>query len=451
MPKVTRERSTWPPVAVDSKESLMKVKIAGCYGPNIRRCFNRRLTWCSSQDNIYCDISNQQCKGGTKVRSPCFDRSDGYQSLPASTARLLTTKAKHKSIAGKPHHGGSGAVDSLRLRYDILRARADLRALEDRRTVARTPYSEMDGQRKGDLSHSHPTSIIKSILESHIDNSHMASSPRLQILVEGPYSFNVTSTSISEAQASVSQLSLLVARLVENNEKMYQRMLAKSAHSESIGSIPPHLTDIATDKGATTTFENAHFVDGDGVLDEEESLVPVEKCQELVRNRTSPVPHEAETSEAITNTIALAFEKDLKASRPYLRALRRCSIGTLSSSIAPSMGWSFFSGTSLADISCLSVVNLPVVPLDLWNGDRYQLARSVPTSDTQSCRALQSDIPSRATLHQREYLSTNAVTIARIIEHRSHSGGYFGLGANRDSLHLGCGKLVLLGMISSTL
>ena len=316
--------------------------------------------------------------------------------------------------------------------------------------MARIPHSQVDGHGKGDLSYSHPTSIVESVAQSRADNAYMASCPRLQVLIEDSHSFDSASTSISEAQASVSRLSLLVAQLVESNETMYRRMLANAAHSESAGSIlfPP--TDVAKDNKGSIDLENAHLdKPSDVATDEAQSLDPAEKTREPI-SEPDLVTQRAEFFDGMTSTSCLTFEKDLKASRPYLRALRRCSGGTLSSSIAPSMGWSYFSGISLADISCLSVVSLPIVPQDLWNGDRYLLSRSIPTSDTESHRSLQSLFSNRAILHQKEHLSTDAATIARIIEYRSLSGGYFGLGSNRDSLHLGCGKIVLLGMTSNS-
>lgn len=65
------------------------------------------------------------------------------------------------------------------------------------------------------------------------------------------------------------------------------------------------------------------------------------------------------------------FDHDLKCSRVYARAVWRSSAFSVSSSAGRSVGWSIFSGLSLADISDLSVISLPLSAADIWNGERY--------------------------------------------------------------------------------
>ncbi|KAL9614073.1 MAG: hypothetical protein Q9167_001427 [Letrouitia subvulpina] len=71
------------------------------------------------------------------------------------------------------------------------------------------------------------------------------------------------------------------------------------------------------------------------------------------------------------------FEHDLSSSRVYSRVSRAFNRksdpypGSLLSS-ERSMGWSFFSGMSLADVSDISVVSLPISAIHLWNGSRYR-------------------------------------------------------------------------------
>lgn len=71
------------------------------------------------------------------------------------------------------------------------------------------------------------------------------------------------------------------------------------------------------------------------------------------------------------------FEHDLRSSRVYSRVSRPFNRksdpypGSLLSSEL-SMGWSFFSGMSLADISDISVISLPISATRLWNGSRYR-------------------------------------------------------------------------------
>lgn len=67
------------------------------------------------------------------------------------------------------------------------------------------------------------------------------------------------------------------------------------------------------------------------------------------------------------------FDQDLKNSRPYTRAMARNSVWSTGSSAVHTVGWSCISGVSLADVSEISVIGLPVSPYELWNGHHYVL------------------------------------------------------------------------------
>ena len=74
---------------------------------------------------------------------------------------------------------------------------------------------------------------------------------------------------------------------------------------------------------------------------------------------------------------SFSFEQDLRRSRVYTRVSRR--IGrrsdpdpmSLPSSAGCSIGSSFLSGLSLADVSNISLISLPIPPCSLSNGQRY--------------------------------------------------------------------------------
>ena len=129
-------------------------------------------------------------------------------------------------------------------------------------------------------------------------------------------------------------------------------------------------------------------------------------------------------------TIGFTFEKDLKASRPYMRALMRDSSCTVTSSVAPSVGWSFFSGVSLADVSCLSAIGLPIVPQDLWNGDRYRVANPSPHNHLEEpwplLERVQNDMATTTDLNKNSSVSE------------------FGI---ERKTHIECHKLALFGMV----
>ena len=67
------------------------------------------------------------------------------------------------------------------------------------------------------------------------------------------------------------------------------------------------------------------------------------------------------------------LQRDLKESKVYARNRYRNSHRSMASSAIQSLGWSFLSKCSLAAISSISVINLPIYSRDLWNSEFYQL------------------------------------------------------------------------------
>lgn len=72
-----------------------------------------------------------------------------------------------------------------------------------------------------------------------------------------------------------------------------------------------------------------------------------------------------------TTAFGFAFEQDLQSSRVYRRTLKRDAESSVSSSFGRSVGWSFLSGLSLTDVSCLSVISLPISGQEIWNSSYY--------------------------------------------------------------------------------
>lgn len=85
----------------------------------------------------------------------------------------------------------------------------------------------------------------------------------------------------------------------------------------------------------------------------------------------SPGVIRADSSDEVKAIFGFAFEVDLRASRPYRRAMKRRSLFSPRSSGIGTVGWSCLSDLSLADVSELSVINLPISATELWNGQRY--------------------------------------------------------------------------------
>ena len=64
-------------------------------------------------------------------------------------------------------------------------------------------------------------------------------------------------------------------------------------------------------------------------------------------------------------------ENELYTSRVYLRTGRRHSLSSLSTGSISNPGWSFLSGLSLAQMSSIAVVSLPLSLEELWNPRYY--------------------------------------------------------------------------------
>lgn len=74
--------------------------------------------------------------------------------------------------------------------------------------------------------------------------------------------------------------------------------------------------------------------------------------------------------------IRFTFEDDLESSPAYRMAKNDCCDCSFASSVARTNAWSIFSGLSLADISVMSVVALPLYPPDIVNRECYRFGDS---------------------------------------------------------------------------
>lgn len=71
------------------------------------------------------------------------------------------------------------------------------------------------------------------------------------------------------------------------------------------------------------------------------------------------------------------LESELHRSRVYVRTMHRQSMTSLTSTHESVAGFSFLSGISLAQISSISVISLPVFAFELWNSQQYRDTRSI--------------------------------------------------------------------------
>ena len=188
------------------------------------------------------------------------------------------------------------------------------------------------------------------------------------------------STSVGEAEDAVSELKASITQVLESNQVLAERManleLQHSAHA--LSEAPDSTQDVEHYRGKReTTLRQRELLFGDGETSTDSSIAaPNDKVEDqdnesiVTVRRIGPA-----TSQILTAVDGFAFEQDLFASRPYARAIKRRPCQSATSSVVPSMGWSYLSGLSLADVSEVSILSLPLTPQELWNGLRYVTAR----------------------------------------------------------------------------
>ena len=152
------------------------------------------------------------------------------------------------------------------------------------------------------------------------------------------------SASVDEARDSVESLTTVVRQVLQSNQDIVQRL--------------SNLECLSTRGKASQTGRTASTLD-DG-------------------KSTSSSQSKAEDDVTETPGISLvpfSFDQDLIASWVYSRAERRRSADSLRSSAAVSFGWSCLSEFSLANVSNISVVSLPIDIRELSNSAHYRSLR----------------------------------------------------------------------------
>ena len=213
------------------------------------------------------------------------------------------------------------------------------------------------------------------------------------------------STSLGEAENAVSELKALTIQVLETNQVLAERMAnlelqhsvyASSEAPSSVQEVEPHHGKSAIksrlepvfDDGETSTDSSILAPNSGGEDQDNESMVTV--------RRIGPI-----TTESLPVVDGFAFEQDLLASRPYARAINRRPCWSATSSVVPTMGWSYLSGISLADVSDVSILSLPLSPLELWNGHRYVTVRN----DLQAS-AGDKELPKQASIARMRNMKT---------------------------------------------
>ena len=215
-------------------------------------------------------------------------------------------------------------------------------------------------------------------------------------------------------------------------------------------STTPQSLSAANDDRSILTVRQTGMADGEDAPNEPPSIIPQDDVGDPIIN---PAHHliqtqKVEASDATVPIVGFTFEKDLEASRPYIRALKRWSSCTATSSVAPSMGWSFFSGISLAEVSCLSAINLPIASQDLWNGDRYQIAQWNQHNHLEEPGPVQNKL-SEMILHTMARTSaTSLATVKDLNIYKLDSSVGF---RSEKEKYKYCHKIALLGIVHGIL
>ena len=187
------------------------------------------------------------------------------------------------------------------------------------------------------------------------------------------------STSLGEAENAVSELKALTIQVLESNQVLAERMadleLQHSAHA--LSKAPDSMQEVEDHHGKSGTASRLEPVFDDDETSADLSILALNNDGEdrdnesiVTVGRVGPI-----TTEGFAAVDGFAFEQDLLASRPYARAINRRPCWSATSSVVPTMGWSYLSGISLADVSEVSILGLPLSASELWHGHRYVTAQ----------------------------------------------------------------------------
>jgi len=133
---------------------------------------------------------------------------------------------------------------------------------------------------------------------------------------------------------------------MQNNQDLYWRI-------GNLESLPSN----------QTIRKAASLTENQGKVEDDASTIRPKK------HATDPILRTSEP--AVTAVKRYTFEQDLRQSKVYSRARRRMSLDSLQSSAAPSFGWSCLSETSLANVSDVSVISLPISASEITNAQHY--------------------------------------------------------------------------------
>ncbi|KAF2801315.1 uncharacterized protein BDZ99DRAFT_483808 [Mytilinidion resinicola] len=160
-----------------------------------------------------------------------------------------------------------------------------------------------------------------------------------------------------EASQSQSQLNFQVEKLLSNNEELCKRLRNLEDTFDARNTLTRRLED-------ASIYED----------NEEADSQTITTRRPMTERLGGPVMQ--------TDIIRFAFESDLETSRVYRNAQSSHCDASFASSVARTNAWSIFSGLSLADVSVISVIALPVYSVDIENRQWYTFGDVDKVSDS---------------------------------------------------------------------
>ena len=179
-----------------------------------------------------------------------------------------------------------------------------------------------------------------------------------------PNADNIDSVTLADVQITVNSLAAMVNRLLENGGDLHERLDDTEADA-------PGIQDPFADTVTISSLRNSMS---------SSSIEPYPQ-QRLVSDDSEDLPAAMSGSSGFNSLMELEFQQ----SRVYSRTKKRHSISSKPSSFNPASRWSTISSISLADISNISVISLPLSASEIWGFEHYKSTytpQSVPISGT---------------------------------------------------------------------
>ena len=165
------------------------------------------------------------------------------------------------------------------------------------------------------------------------------------------------SNTSEEVQRSVHSLTMMVHSLLESSEDVSSRL---ASLEEKLARTAVPATDTVE---AETVFEGLSLTTNTPALSTYQQLA-IEAPE--VSTATSEAASSADPE------LDPHIQRLLQESRAYSRNLSRHSISTIPWSYKSMGGWSMLSGISLAQISNISVLSIPITASEVWGANHYE-------------------------------------------------------------------------------